>query len=229
MRRAICGMGDTGDGGDPVSASVVPCPSCGVRNRVPTAASGTPRCASCHTDLPWLVEATDADFDRVTDSRLPVLVDLWAPWCGPCRMVGPAVERSSHEFAGRLKVVKVNVDDAPGVSTRLGVQGVPTLLMLRQGRVVAASGWGSAGDPTAFVAQQCSGLRGRLITVAGDCLGGALCRYRAECPLRRRQRRDCRPLAFSSTFSLRGSVELRVYLSKVSVCDSSGQPGDSAD
>ena len=128
--------GFTSDG-DIVAAEVVLCSSCGVRNRVPAVATGLPRCASCHADLPWLVEATDADFDTVTDGRLPVLVDLWAPWCGPCRMVAPAVERSSQEFAGRLKVVKVNVDRAPGISARLGVQGVPTLLLLRQGRVVA--------------------------------------------------------------------------------------------
>jgi thioredoxin 2 len=87
--------------------------------------------------LPWLVNANDTNFDTVIDSRLPILVDLWAPWCGPCRMVAPAVERSSREFAGQLKVVKVNVDEAPGISARLGVQGIPTLLMMRQGRVVA--------------------------------------------------------------------------------------------
>ncbi len=116
---------------------VVACPSCGVRNRVPLAASGVARCASCHTDLPWLVEATDTNFDTVTESRLPVLLDLWAPWCGPCRMVAPGVQRAAQEFAGRLKVVKVNVDEAPGISARLGVQGIPTLLLLRQGEIVA--------------------------------------------------------------------------------------------
>jgi thioredoxin 2 len=120
-----------------MTPDVVVCPSCGVRNRVPAAATGVPRCPACHTDLPWLVDATDTNFDTVTDSRLPVLVDLWAPWCGPCRTLAPAVQRSAEEFAGRLKVVKVNVDQAPGISARLGVQGIPTLLVLRHGRIVA--------------------------------------------------------------------------------------------
>jgi thioredoxin 2 len=117
--------------------NVVACPACGVRNRVPSVATGLPRCASCHRDLPWLVEGGEADFDRVIDSSLPVLVDLWAPWCGPCRMVAPAVQQSAQELAGRLKVVKVNVDQAPGISARFGVQGIPTLLLLRHGDVIA--------------------------------------------------------------------------------------------
>ena len=120
-----------------MNAQVVVCPSCGVRNRVPAVATGLPRCASCHTDLPWLVEATDTNFDSVIDTRLPVLVDLWAPWCGPCRTLAPAVQQSSQEFAGQLKVVKVNVDQAPDIATRLGVQGIPTLLVLQQGRIKA--------------------------------------------------------------------------------------------
>ena len=120
-----------------MSAEVVACPGCGVRNRLPAAATGLPRCATCHRDLPWLVESGPADFDQLVDTRLLVLVDLWAPWCGPCRMVAPAVERSAQEFAGRLKVVKVNVDDAPGVSARFGVQGIPTLLLLQDAEVVA--------------------------------------------------------------------------------------------
>lgn len=121
-----------------MTAGVTPCPACGTKNRVPVSASGTVRCASCHADLPWLVEAGDGDFAAATDTRLPVLVDLWAPWCGPCRLVSPAVERAAVELAGRLKVVKVNVDEAPGVSTRFAVQGIPMLLVLRDGEVVAS-------------------------------------------------------------------------------------------
>jgi len=119
-------------------ADIVTCPNCGKRNRVPATARGMPRCANCHAALPWLTAAGDGDFDQVvTASTLPVLVDLWAPWCGPCRIVEPGVERAAGSLAGRLKVVKVNVDQAPRTAERLGVQGIPTLLLLRDGREVA--------------------------------------------------------------------------------------------
>jgi len=115
----------------------VRCPSCGRRNRVPASASGTPRCGHCHTPLPWLVDAGDGTFDTVASkSRLPVLVDLWAPWCGPCRIVSPAVEHLSVELAGRLKVVKVNVDEAPAVAARFEAMSIPTLLVLSAGETV---------------------------------------------------------------------------------------------
>ena len=119
-------------------AEIVACPSCGKRNRVPAAAAGVPRCAVCHTTLPWLTSAGDGDFEEVAGrSSLPVLVDLWAPWCGPCRVVEPGVEQAARTLAGRLKAVKVNVDQAPRIAERLGVHGIPTLVLLRDGREVA--------------------------------------------------------------------------------------------
>jgi thioredoxin 2 len=119
-------------------AEIVACPNCGKRNRVPAAAAGVPRCAACHTALPWLTAAGDGDFEQVAGrSTLPVLVDLWAPWCAPCRVVGPGVEQAAATLAGRLKAVKVNIDQAPRTAERLGVQGIPTLLLLRDGREVA--------------------------------------------------------------------------------------------
>jgi thioredoxin 2 len=118
-------------------AEIVTCSNCGKRNRLPVAARGMARCAACHTALPWLTAAGDDDFEHVTATSLPVLVDLWAPWCGPCRVVAPGVERAAQELAGRLKAVKVNVDEAPRVAERFGVQGIPTLLVLRHGREVA--------------------------------------------------------------------------------------------
>ncbi len=114
----------------------VACPSCAVRNRVPDAASGTPRCARCKTPLPWVVDARPGELDRFTNSPVPVLVDFWAPWCGPCRMVGPAVEAAATALAGQLQVVKVNVDEMPDVAAAYGVQGIPTLLLLRAGAVL---------------------------------------------------------------------------------------------
>jgi thioredoxin 2 len=117
-------------------AEIVACPNCEKKNRVPAVATGMPRCASCHGDLPWVVDAGEADFDAALDTAATVLVDLWAPWCGPCRLVAPGVEQAAVELAGRLKVVKVNVDNAPGISHRFGVQGIPTLLMLHGGELI---------------------------------------------------------------------------------------------
>jgi thioredoxin 2 len=93
--------------------------------------------------LPWLVDAGPDTFDTEIVASVPVLVDLWAPWCGPCKMVSPVVERLGRENAGRMKVVKLNVDEAPAISARYGVQGIPTLLLVRGGteadRVVGAA------------------------------------------------------------------------------------------
>jgi thioredoxin 2 len=117
-------------------APITACPSCGKKNRVPTVASGTPVCGVCGASLPWIVDATASTFDGATDANVPVLVDLWAPWCGPCRMVAPVLAELASERAGRFKVVKVNVDDEPQVSARFGVQGIPTLLLFEDGDLV---------------------------------------------------------------------------------------------
>jgi thioredoxin 2 len=119
-----------------MAAPVVGCPSCGTKNRVPVAAKGHPRCPKCHHDLPWLVDAGDADFASAVDTDQLVLVDLWAAWCGPCRMVAPILERLSRDFAGRLKVVKVDVDASPMVAQRYEARSIPMLLFMRGGEVV---------------------------------------------------------------------------------------------
>ena len=119
-----------------VEHNLAACPSCGATNRLPVSAAGSPRCAKCQAALPWVVEAGDADFGRAVDTKRLVLVDLWAPWCGPCRMVAPVLEKLSNEFASTLKVVKVNVDESPHTAQRYQARSIPMLLFMRDGELV---------------------------------------------------------------------------------------------
>jgi len=85
-----------------------------------------------------MADADDSTFAEVAEAaRLPVVVDLWAPWCGPCRTVSPALEQLARDLAGKIKLVKVNVDTSPQISQRFAVQAIPTLLVLRHGQVTA--------------------------------------------------------------------------------------------
>lgn len=121
-----------------MNKAIIACPNCSKNNRVPAAAEGKPRCGNCHNWLPWIVEAGDDDFRPVAEqSSVPVLVDFWAVWCGPCRVVSPVLDRLARERAGTLKLVRVNVDEAPQLSSRFDVQAIPTLMVLIGGKIVA--------------------------------------------------------------------------------------------
>jgi thioredoxin 2 len=119
------------------------CNACGATNRVPReklTRGRAPVCGRCKSPLtadakPLTV--TDATFaDLVERSPLPVLVDMWAPWCGPCRMIAPVLDNLASELAGRVRIAKLNVDENPVTSSRFQIQSIPALLILKDGREV---------------------------------------------------------------------------------------------
>lgn len=118
----------------------VACPACLKANRVPAARVGDgPKCGGCGTPLldGKPVALDEASFDAfVGRTDLPVVVDFWAPWCAPCRVMAPAFEAASAELATRARFAKLNTEDAPGLAARFGIRSIPTLAVFRDGREV---------------------------------------------------------------------------------------------
>ena len=124
-------------------AQLIRCPVCGATNRVPLEKIEqglAPVCGRCKNPLPVSIQpitVTDATFSAdVERSPLPVLLDLWAAWCGPCQMISPVVEQLAKEMAGRVRVAKLNVDENPVTAERFHIRSIPALLVLKAGQEI---------------------------------------------------------------------------------------------
>ena len=123
------------------SASHIVCPHCAALNRVPAERpTALARCGSCHRALfeSHPVAVNEAMFERhLRSNDIPVLLDVWAPWCGPCRTMAAQFERAAAVLEPNVRLLKLNADDAPNVSAQLGVRGIPAMYLFRGGRVLA--------------------------------------------------------------------------------------------
>jgi thioredoxin 2 len=119
----------------------VVCGECGRTNRLPAErAPNNARCGACHQPIfaGHPLEVDEAGFERhVANSDVPLLVDVWAPWCGPCRAMAPMFERAAQQLEPKVRLLKLNSDAAPALSSRLGISSIPTLLLMRDGKEVA--------------------------------------------------------------------------------------------
>lgn len=148
---------------DEANTRHVVCPHCAATNRVPV---GRPvreaNCGACHRALfdghPVAVDAAAFEKHRLNND-IPVLLDVWAPWCGPCRAMAPSFERAARELEPHVRLLKLNADEEPRVTSELGVSGIPALFLLRNGRVIAQT----AGAMDA----------GGIVTWARSRMGGA--------------------------------------------------------